>query len=159
MAQKDPEAIPSYLAEDGIRALTYRSWYTLTQAQAWVNRFLRSAWALAQWPRRVLRRIGVKALRLRSLIAQADRDDIHLAPPALARPFVVLHELAHVVAIRAYRCFTHGARWRTVLLALVGRYVGKVAQAALVRAYKRRGLTTLSAEGGARPKKRTKRGG
>ncbi len=158
--KRDPDAAACYVAEDSVKALTYKTWYSVEQAQEWVDKLLRSAWACALWPLKCLRRIVVKVnKRLRNYVGQAWRGAIELATFGLDRPFIVLHELAHILAGRAYRSRGHCARWRGVLVALVGRFVGRVARTQLVRVYTALGLTTLPPRRGARPNLSKRAGG
>ncbi len=160
MARNDPDAAACYEAEDSVAALTHRSWYRIEQAARWLKRFLASAWAKARFSRKVRQGINlIHKPRMSQWLGEGGRHHIALSTMALARPFVVLHELAHTLAIRACRDWTHGAQWRSILLALVGRYVGRGAACALRRAYHRRGLTTLSGKPGRQPKSSSRHGG
>lgn len=118
-----------YDAEDDCSLLTADQAYTIAQAQAWVNSWRRGAWARARFNAKALRPIPIKALAHdKRYIAKANDVEIDLGLAALNRPYVLLHELAHVMIMRtANNAAPHGRAWRALVLELVRSKMGSLA--------------------------------
>ncbi len=134
MGTRDSFCQRVYDAEDSVLALCHEDYYTIAQAQAWINRFIRSKWCKRRWGK--LDAIPVEfAPRVTAWKGSADVFGITLAPRALDRPYIVIHELAHVITDRLrVREASHGPIFLRVLVALVGRFVGKRAMLGLLAA-------------------------
>ncbi len=131
-----------YAAELATKPLCYRSDFTVEQVSRWLERFRASSWARKRWSAKVLRAIPVKVnRRLHAFGGQADATGIELAADALDNPYLVLHELAHVLADRMNpKGAGHGVSWLRVVRALIGRYVGKQALRLFDAELSRRGV-------------------
>ncbi len=133
MGTRDTFCQRVYDAEDSVLALNHQDYYTIAQAQAWIDRFIRSKWCNRRWGR--LARVPVVPSKAISYKACADARGIWLGIRALDRPYIVLHELAHVITDRlGVREAAHGRTFCRVLIALVGHCVSKRACLALAAA-------------------------
>ncbi len=127
MGQRDTYRARIYEAETATPALCYRQDFTLAQAERWANGWRRAKWARKLWPAKIRRSVWVQLnARLTAWGGQAGSEGIELAPDSLDSPYLVLHELAHVIADRLKPNGPgHGPVWLGVVRLLIGKYIGR----------------------------------
>jgi hypothetical protein len=102
---------------------------TEAEIQEYVDKLTHSVWFQARWSRR---RIPVRVKRDGSTWSQGGWSGLHIAPCHMVE-WVVLHEVAHVVAEAHHM---HDAQYAAIFLALVTHEIGPEAGARLREQFK-----------------------
>lgn len=142
MPRRDSHRSKVYAAEDTCKPLLYISTFTLPHAQRWVNKWRMSKWSRKIWSADVRRPIPVTANENPDDInSWADDDGIVLSHKAMNLPYMLIHELAHVIVRRIDpEAAGHGPEFLVVLKVLIGHYIGTKAVRAFEKNLALRGL-------------------
>jgi hypothetical protein len=126
MPARDTHRQRIYDAEQATCALQFRSAFTLAQAKRWLARFVRSTWARKRWGKAVRHVPLYLNPKLVEWGGQANAMGIELASFSFDHPYIVIHELAHVIADRIKPSQAgHGPLWLGIVRELIGHYIGE----------------------------------